>query len=167
MELLVNGHSQGRKTNATDPKQRNRLLWKDVPYQTGKIEAIAYNNGKEVARHKLETTGEAVRLVAEADNSQWKADGMDLQHINILAVDQKGRRVWKADDELTFEVEGPARLVAVTNGDITSNEPNFDSKRHLWNGHAMAILRAGREKGKVVLLVKSKYKTISIPCQLE
>ena len=167
VELLINGHSQGRKENPTEPKQRNRILWEKVPYQEGKIEALAYNNGKIVARHQLETTGEAVRLVAETDNSHWKADGMDLQHIDIFALDKKGRRVLKADDELSFEVEGPARLVAVSNGDITSNELDVASHRHLWNGHALVILRAGREKGKVTLRIKSKYKTFTVQCQLE
>jgi len=165
VELLINGQSQGRKENSKEPKQRNRLLWKDVPYQEGKIEAVAYNNGKEVARHQLETTGEAVRLLAETDNPHWKADGMDLQHIDIRAVDKKGRQVLKADDELSFEVEGPARLIAVSNGDITSNELDVASHRHLWNGHALVILRAGREKGKVTLRIKSKYKTFTVQCQ--
>jgi len=165
VELLINGQSQGRKKNQMAPKQRNRIQWKDIPYQEGKIEAVAYNNGKKVARHQLETTGEAVRLVAETDNPHWKADGMDLQHIDIRAVDKKGRRVLKADNELTFEVEGPARLVAVSNGDITSNELDVASHRHLWNGHALVILRAGREKGKVTLRIKSKYKTFTVQCQ--
>ena len=142
VELLINGQSQGRKRNQIAPKQRNRIQWKDIPYQEGKIEAVAYNNGKIVARHQLETTGEAVRLVAETDNPHWKAD-----------------------DELSFEVEGPARLIAVSNGDITSNELDVASHRHLWNGHALVILRAGREKGKVTLRIKSKYKTVTVQCQ--
>ena len=165
VELLINGQSQGRKKNSMEPKQRNKILWENIPYQEGKIEAIAYNNGEAVARHQLETTGEAVKLVAETDNPHWKADGMDLQHIDIRAVDEKGRQVLKADDELTFEVEGPARLVAVANGDICSDEMNVAATRHLWNGHAMAILRAGREKGKVTLRIKSKYKTFTVQCQ--
>ena len=165
VELLINGQSQGRKKNQMAPKQRNRIQWKDIPYQEGKIEAVAYNNGKEVARHQLETTGEAVRLVAETDNPHWKADGMDLQHIDIFALDKKGRRVLKADDELSFEVEGPARLVAVSNGDITNSEMTQDAVHHLWNGHTMVILRAGREKGKVTLRIKSKYRTFTVQCQ--
>ena len=157
VELFVDGRSVGTKRNPADAKQRNQLLWKDIACQKGKIEAIARNNGKIVARHQLETTGQAVRLVAETDNTHWKADGMDLQHVSITAVDEKGRRVWDADDELTFEVEGPARLVAVANGDITSNESYQATSRHLWHGHAVAILRATQEAGTVVLKVKSKY----------
>ena len=167
VELLLNGRSCGKKKNSTSPSYRNRLLWKDIPYQEGKIEAVAYNGGKVVARHQLETTGKAVRLVAEADNPHWKADGTDLQHIDIFAVDQKGRQVLEADDEVTFEVEGPARLVAAINGDITDNDTYQAPQHHLWHGHALVILRAGREKGKVVLKVQSKYKTLTIPCRLE
>ena len=163
VELFVDGRSVGTKRNPADAKQRNQLLWKDIACQKGKIEAIARNNGKIVARHQLETTGQAVRLVAETDNTHWKADGMDLQHVSITAVDEKGRRVWDADDELTFEVEGPARLVAVANGDITSNESYQATSRHLWHGHAVAILRATQEAGTVVLKVKSKhYKQLTI-----
>ena len=167
VELLINGHSYGKKKNSTSPSYRNQLLWTDVPYQEGKIEAVAYNGGKVVARHQLETTGNAVRLVAEADNPHWKADGTDLQHIDIFAVDQKGRQVLEADDELTFEVEGPARLIAAINGDITDNDTYQGPQHHLWHGHALVILRAGREKGKVVLKVQSKYKTLIIPCRIE
>lgn len=167
VELFFNGQSYGKMKNSMSPSQRNQLLWKDIPYQKGKIEAVAYNGGKVVARHQLETTGKAVCLVAETDNPHWKADGTDLQHIDIFAVDQKGRQVLEADDELTFEVEGPARLIAAINGDITDNDTYQGPQHHLWHGHALVILRAGREKGKVVLKVQSKYKTLTIPCRLE
>ncbi|MBQ7470872.1 MAG: DUF4982 domain-containing protein [Prevotella sp.] len=159
VELRVNGKSLGRKQNPLgDTKHRNQIRWEDVEYQPGKVEAIAWmkdEGGKmqEVARHKIETTGKAVRLIAEPDNSQWKADGMDLQQVRIYAVDSKGRRVYNAQQELSFSVEGNARIVAVTNGDINSDELNCTDHRHLWNGSAMVILRAGQQGGEVTLSV--------------
>ena len=87
---------------------------------------------------------------------------MDLQHIRITAVDKKGRRVWTADDELTFSIEGDAHIVAVTNGDITSDELNTTSHRRLWHGSAMVILRSGREPSKVTLNTSSQaFKTMT------
>ena len=75
--------------------KRKLIRWKDVEYQPGNILAVGRStvNGKkvEVARHKVETTGKAVALRIEADNAQWKADGEDLQHLRIVAVDSKGR----------------------------------------------------------------------------
>ena len=162
VELLLNGKSLGRKQNPEAPKLRNQIYWKDIPYQHGRLEAVGYDkNGKPVARHTLETTGKAVKLIVTPDNNDWIADGQDLQHLRITAVDSKGRRVLSADDNLRFEVEGDARIVAVTNGDITSEELNVTDHRRLWKGSAMVILRAGTNPSKVTLKTLSDhYKPI-------
>ena len=162
VELLLNGKSLGRKSNPKDAKKRNQISWNDVTYQKGRLTAIAYKDGKAVARHQLETTGKAVRLVAEPDNANWKADGMDLQHVRITAVDSKGRKVITATGELKFEVEGDARIVAVTNGDINSNELNVTDRRSLWQGQAMVILRSGRQPSKITLKTTTpEFKNIT------
>ena len=161
VELRLNGKSLGRRENPRDPKLRNQLRWNDVPYKAGRLEAIAYRQGKAVARHTLETTGKAVKLIVTPDNSSWKADGEDLQHLRIHAVDSKGRRVLSAADDLCFEVEGDARIVAVTNGDIASEELNVTDHRRLWKGSAMVILRAGTKPSNVTLKTLSDhYKPI-------
>ena len=162
VELLLNGKSLGKKLNPKDDtKQRNQIRWDGIKYADGKLEAIAYNNGKPIARHKIETTGKAVKLVATPEDNQWKADGTDLMHIRIEAVDSKGRRVPMAQDELKFEVEGDAKIAAVSNGDINSEELNVTSHRRLWNGSALVILRAGKTPSKVTLKTTSgAYKTI-------
>ena len=155
VELLLNGRSIGRKQNpVADAKLRNQIRWNDVEYQHGTLEAVARDaQGRVVARHKIETTGEAVKLVAEADNARWQADGYDLQHVRIVAVDKKGRRVPMADNELTFEVEGDAKIVGVVNGDINSNELTVGNSRSLWMGSATVILRSGQKSGPVSLKV--------------
>ena len=155
VELLLNGKSLGRKPNPTAAKQRNQIRWGEIDYKKGKLEAVAYKNGKAVARHALETTGKPAKLLIEPDNSQWAADGTDLQHIRVTAVDSKGRRCLNVNDELTFTVEGDARIVAVTNGDITSNELNVTDHRSLWQGQAMVILRSGRQPSKITLKTTS------------
>ena len=151
VELLLNGKSLSRKENPKDPKKRNKILFKDVIYHSGTVQAVAYQGGKAVARHQLETTGKAVKLIAEPDNANWKADGQDLQHIRLTAVDTKGRKVLLAQDELQFTVEGDARIVAVSNGDITSDELNVTNHRRLWQGSALVILRAGQSPSKITL----------------
>ena len=151
VELLLNGKSLGRKANPKEPKLRNQIRWGEIDYKKGKLEAVAYKNGKAIARHALETTGKPAKLIVEPDNSQWKADGMDLQHVKVIAVDSKGRKVLTCNDELTFEATGDAKIVAVTNGDITSDELNVTNHRQLWQGSAMVILKAGSVPSKVTL----------------
>ena len=151
VELLVNGKSLGVKQNTTAPKSRNRIKWDGVKYEPGYVEAVAKKGGKVVARHKIETAGDAVKLTAESDNTEWKADGQDLQHIKVCAVDKKGRRVQGTQGEVTFEVEGPAEILGVINGDMASDELTVGNKRKLYRGTATVILRSKREPGKVRL----------------
>ena len=156
VELLLNGKSLGRKENPKDSKIRNKIEWPNVIYDSGKLQAVAYKNGKAVARHQLETTGKAIKLIAEPDNTNWKADGQDLQHIRLTAVDAKGRRVLLASDELKFTVDGDASIVAVSNGDITSDELNVTDHRRLWQGSALVILRAGQSPSRITLHTTSQ-----------
>lgn len=152
VELLVNGKSYGiRKNDKTNPKMRNQIRWEDIVYQDGNCEAIARTDGKVVARHKIITVGKAVALKAVIDNSDWKADGMDLQHIRIMAVDSKGRRVPNAVAEVKVSIAGDAQLVAMSNGNINSDELNVTDKQALFNGSCLAILRSGVASSSVVV----------------
>jgi beta-galactosidase len=44
--------------------------------------------------------------------------------------------------------------VAVTNGDITTDEIATQQHIRLWQGQAMAILRSGRQPSKITLTTK-------------
>ena len=167
VELFLNGKSLGVKKNSNDPKLRARIKWDNIAYAPGTLVAVAKKNGKVVARHQIETTGEAVALKLVPDAENWHADGKDLMHVRIYAVDKKGRRVLnmkdaKAFDKLTFTVKGDANIVAVDNGNIASDELHIGKKqlektiqRNLFQGSALVILRAGKQNGKVELMVSS------------
>ena len=165
VELFLNGKSLGVKKNSTDPKLRARIKWDNIAYAPGTLVAVAKKNGKVVARHQIETTGEAVALKLVPDMETWHADGKDLMHVRIYAVDKKGRRVLnvkdaKAFDKLTFQVKGDANIVAVDNGNIASDELHIGKtqlektiQRNLFQGSALVILRAGDKPGKIELSV--------------
>lgn len=157
VELLVNGKSIGvKKNDVSDPKRRNQIAWKNVVYHAGNIEAVAKTGGKVVARHKIETTGNATKLAIVAEDNSWVANGQDLMHLRVVAQDKKGRRMSQAQDKLTFEVvSGDAQIVAVANGDIYSNESFVGNERSLFNGAAQVILRAGSKPGLVVVKAKT------------
>ena len=165
VELFLNGKSLGVKKNSNDPKLRARIKWDNIAYVPGTLVAVAKKNGRVVARHQIETTGEAVALKLIPDMETWHADGKDLMHVRIYAVDKKGRRVLnvkdaKAFDKLTFTVKGDANIVAVDNGNITSDELHIGKtqlektiQRNLFQGSALVILRAGDKPGKIELSV--------------
>lgn len=163
VELLVNGRSLGRRQNdTTDSRKRNSIRWDSITWEPGKVEAIAYHKGikKPVAKHTLETTGKAKSLRVTSDNPEWKADGIDLQHIVVEAVDSRGRKVLGEDAEVSFAVEGPAEIVGVVNGDICSEESMTGNQRRLYNGTCSVILRSGDKSGDVVLVISAPgFKT--------
>ena len=165
VELFLNGKSLGVKKTSNDPKLRARIKWDNIAYAPGTLVAVAKKNGKVVARHQIETTGEAVALKLVPDAENWHADGKDLMHVRVYAVDKKGRRVLnvkdaKAFDKLTFTVKGDANIVAVDNGNIASDELHIGKtqlektiQRNLFQGSALVILRAGDKPGKIELSV--------------
>ena len=165
VELFLKGKSLGVKKNSNDPKLRARIKWDNIAYAPGTLVAVAKKNGKVVARHQIETTGEAVALKLVPDAENWHADGKDLMHVRVYAVDKKGRRVLnvkdaKAFDKLTFTVKGDANIVAVDNGYIASDELHIGKtqleksiQRHLFQGSALVILRASDKPGKIELSV--------------
>lgn len=165
VELFLNGKSLGVQKNSDDPKLRARIKWDGIAYAPGTLLAVARKNGMVVARHQIETTGEAVALKLVPDAENWHADGLDLMHVRVYAVDKKGRRVMDLKDKnafskLAFSVKGDADIVAVDNGNIYSDELhvgkkqlNMTAERALYQGSALVILRAGTQPSKVELTV--------------
>lgn len=159
VELILNGRSLGRRRNdRTDIYHRNQILWDSIPYgHGGTVLAIARNGGKEVARHQIETAGEAVRLKAVVENNgTLRADGVGLQYIKVYAVDKKGRTVPVNGTDVTFRVDGEARLIALDNDDHTTGELFSGNHKALHRGFVMAILRTTRKAGNIAVNISAK-----------
>ena len=82
----------------------------------------------------------ALKLVPDMET--WHADGKDLMHVRIYAVDKKGRRVLnvkdaKAFDKLTFTVKGDANIVAEVNRTIASEDHHIGKTS--WRSPSSAI----------------------------
>ena len=157
VELLLNGKSIGVKKN-NDQKKPNVITWKNVAYEPGRLLAIARKDGREVARHQIETAGKPVKLLLQAEkkDAAWRADGMDLQYMKVYAVDSKGRVVPTTEGMVTFDVEGAARIIAVDNGNHSSDDLFDGNQKQLYEGFAMTILRSDRTGGKVKITARCK-----------
>ena len=165
VELFVNGKSIGVKKNS-DKRKPNVIVWDGIEYEPGTIKAIATKDGKVYAQHQLETTGKAIKLMMVTENADWKADGMGLQYVKVYAVDNKGRVVPNYDGKITFNIDGPARIIAVDNGNHSSDDLFDGNQKDLYEGFAMAILRSNKDlAGKVKITatcdgLKSVSKTV-------
>jgi beta-galactosidase len=115
-----------------------------VPYAPGVIEAHGYKGGKVILRQRRETAGPAVAVRLTTDRSALAADGQDVGILKVEVVDAKGRVVPKAEDLVTFSVNGPGEVIGVGNGNPTSHESDVASQRKVFNGLAQAIVRTKR-----------------------
>lgn len=141
VELFLNGKSVGKK----DMPRNGHLQW-NVPYETGKLEAVGYKKGRKILS-SLETTGDPAEIVVTPYKTTLLADGADATVINISAVDRQGREVPDADNLIQFTITGDAKILGTGNGDPSSHEPdqcaNGNWQRRLFNGKCQLILQAG------------------------
>ena len=146
-ELFINGQSQGKKTKG---EREYRLRWDDVVYEPGTVEVVAYKDGKEWARDKVETTGKATQLKLSEDFM-----GDKLTYVLVEVADKNGKMVPDANNDLEFSISGPGKIVACDAGDPTSHIPFYSTKLPAFNGLCSVIVeRTG--KGKITLKAKSK-----------
>ncbi|ADL42106.1 glycoside hydrolase family 2 sugar binding [Caldicellulosiruptor obsidiansis OB47] len=148
VELFVNGRSLGRKE--ADVSTEFKAVY-DTIYEPGVIEAVAYKDGKEIGRDKIETTDEPAALKLVPDREVISSCYGDLCYIKIIAVDKNGREVVFADNTIVVEVEGVGELVALGTADPLSGEPFVSRKRKLYKGRALAIVKSIGKKGEFEL----------------
>ncbi|MBC2607519.1 beta-galactosidase GalA [Pelagicoccus albus] len=136
LELILNGKSLGRKT--VDPYE---LVSWSVAYEPGELLAIAYCQGREVARKTVKTTGPASQIELSSDRASLSGDGVDTLPITVAALDDTGLFVPTANQRVEFSIEGPGKIIGLGNGDINSHEPEKGRRRSLYNGLAQVIVQ--------------------------
>lgn len=144
VELLVNGRSLGRK-----PMERDSHVAWTAPYAPGRIEALAYRNGRVVARDRQETAGPAAALRLSADRMRIGADGRDLSVLAVRVVDKAGRLVPDANAPITIGAAKGLRLLGTGNGDPNCTVPDHDATRPAFHGLMQAIVQSDGATGPV------------------
>lgn len=153
-ELFLNKKSLGRKKKGT---YEYRLRWDSVIYEPGELKVIAYKNGKRWAEDIVRTTDQPYQLKMSADRKNIHADGKDLSFITVEIIDRKGRLVPDANNELTFSIEGPGKIVATDNGDPTSLISFASLQRPAFNGLCLVMVQSNaNETGTIKLKAESK-----------
>jgi len=158
VELFLNGKSLGKK----DMPRNSHLKWENVTYEPGILEAVAYKKGRKLTA-KVETTGQASKIIVSPDKTVMLADGQDADIVNISFLDDKGREVPDANNMVYFTLLGDAKIIGVGNGDPSSHEPDkcVDGawQRSAFNGKCQMIIQSGKKAGPIKLEAKSNGLT--------
>lgn len=137
VELLLNGRTLGTRSKGKDDFH---VSWR-VPFEPGTITAISRRGGKEVARDERRTAGEPAAIRLTPDRREIAADGADLSYVTVEVVDADGNLCPRAENEITFSVDGSAFNAGVDNGSPISLERFKADKRKAFYGKALIILQ--------------------------
>ena len=150
VELFLNGGSLGVK----DVPRYEHVAWK-VRYKPGTLEARGYKGGQQVLVARRETAGGPAKILLRPDRQEIVADGQDVSLVEVQVLDQAGRLVPVADNEIVFQLSGPGKVIGVGNGDPSSHEPDKAHKRRAFNGLCMVIIQSAKEPGEIQLEASS------------
>jgi beta-galactosidase len=131
----------------------SHLEWK-VKYAPGQLIARGVRDGA-VVTAAVETTGAPAALVLEPDRKTIAADGADVSLVTVRVVDDQGRTVPVASNEIVFVVTGAGRLLGVGNGDPSCHESDQGARRSAFHGLCLAIVQASRATGAITIKADS------------
>ncbi len=148
VRLWLNGKLIGEK--ATGRAEQFRALF-TVPYEPGTLKAVGLRGNRAVAESVLVTAGKPAALRLSADRTRLRADGQDLSFVSVEALDAHGRRRPDADQEVEFALDGPGLIAALGNGNGSDPAPYQGTRRRLFRGRALVVVRSTRQAGAIRL----------------
>ncbi len=170
-ELFLNGRSLGRRCKqpkSTKSTERFRLMWENVPYEPGALQAVAYKAGEPIGAAEVKTAGPPHALRVQADRARIRAGGTDLSYLVVEAVDAAGNPCPLADDWVDISLSGPVRIAGVDNGNPQSFEPFQASRVRLFYGKAVVVLASEAKAGAAeVTLCARQLQAASLHIQVE
>src|SRR3954452_8744461 len=152
-KTVTGGPHPGSYTSPNGSSGKLHLLW-HVPFEPGKLVAVATKNGQEVARDEVDTAGAPDTVKITPDKRAIAADGHSLSYLTVDVVDKDGVMVPSADNQLTFDVSG-GKLVGLDNGREESAENYKSNRRAAFNGRALAIVQSATSSGPITVKVTS------------
>jgi beta-galactosidase len=126
-----------------------------TPYAPGKLTAIGYDHGRQVARWELRTAGPPTKARVTIDRRHLTANGEDLAYVTVELVDAAGTPVYdqRADRVVTVRALGAAALAGIGNGNPQDASSFQSGKRRSFHGRVVAALRASTRTGPAMVEV--------------
>jgi len=165
VELFLNDKSLGTQKLHADASP----ITYQVPFEPGSLKAIARTNSKIVAQDELRTAGKPARLLlstglaaANLTNQPLTettpaltSDWNDIAYATATLVDANGTVIPDSETLIHFSATGPATIIAVDNGNLLDHDPfqapTPEKDRKLYDGRAIAILRATAPNGNITI----------------
>ena len=153
VRLELNGEVIGTKDVSEETKLTARF---DVTYQPGELVAVGLNDGKEITRQSIKTTGKPNQLKITAESGAVPNGQNDLAYFNLEVLDENGLLVPNTEIPVEFEISGPCQLQAVANENPKDMHSFQQPRLNTFRGRCQLIVRLSGESGKINVSVKSE-----------
>jgi hypothetical protein len=152
-ELFLNGKSLGKVLRDTSKGQIPSWV---VDYQSGELSVKGYNNGKLVATYGIKTFGTASQIKASPDQTVFSKLKRGLCQVELQIVDENGNPVYTAENEVSVNISGDAKLLGLESGSTTSHENYQADHRQALHGKLIAYIQTNGKPGNVTLSFSAK-----------
>ena len=147
IELFLNDKSLGKKKLADF--EDHIYKW-GVPYKEGTLIAKGVKNGKKIST-SLTTAKLASKITLNPDKKEISPNNYDVVHIEVQLTDTKGNPAKTDDKEITYTIEGPAKLLGIDNGWKKSTQKFQTNINTTHQGRTLLILQAQNTKGELII----------------
>lgn len=138
IELFFNGKTLGKQYINPLEDKNPFGQWK-LPYSNGELRAVAYDNeGKITSIDIKHSFSDSTKLLLSPE----KEDTGNLFFIDIYTTDKNNIPVENANNYVTVEVNGAAKLIGLDNGDSTDFDEYKTNTKRLFKNHLIAIIEA-------------------------
>jgi hypothetical protein len=150
-QLVLNGQKIGE---AKDRNDDTGIIFWDVPFRPGRLEAIGFNSNLEASRYSMETSKQPYRIQALATN-RIISSARGVAQIEIQIVDEDGKPVLLADNEITCTTDGTVKLLGLEASNSADMGDYTDNKQRVFQGKMIAYLQSTGKTGKAKVTFSS------------
>jgi hypothetical protein len=147
-ELFLNGKSLGKVLRDTSKGQIPSWL---VDYQSGELSVKGYNDGKQVTTYAIKTFGTAAQIQANPDQTNFTKSKKGLCQVELQIADQNGNPVYTAENKISVNISGDAKLLGLESGSTTSHESYQADHRQALHGRLIAYIQTNGKPGNTTV----------------
>ena len=129
----------------------------EIPFQPGRLEAIAYKAGNVIGKTVLRTASEPYRIELKPEKVLLEPNRQDLSFIMVKVVDRGGNKITDVDVPVEVTVTGNGELVGCGNASIDGMKSFNHVQFKTWRAYAQIIVRPYAKPGDIFVKVKSRF----------
>jgi beta-galactosidase len=120
------------------------------------LTAIGLEDGKEIERKVLGTSGAPAGIQLTAEQQEIKAGRDVIAYVQVEAIDEAGNLVPDASLRVSVTVSGPAEILAAGNASPDQMESLKDPAFNTFRGKALVIIRSDGNAGNITITAEAE-----------